>query len=157
VVNGQSNPRLSDIAPELARILKRSVLISPPRFQVGDIRVETVAVAMRDGTKLATDLYLPPGLPAPAVLVRTPYLRDADVLVGTALSLARRGYVVASQDCRGTGKSEPDSWDYYLFEPEDGYDFDGWASRQPWCDGFLGAGGASYGGQNSGTWPNTPR
>ena len=146
-MNGQSTPRLIDIAPELARILKRSVLISPPQFQVGDIRVETVAVAMRDGTKLATDLYLPPRLPAPSVLVRTPYLRDADALVGVLLSLARRGYAVAAQDCRGTGKSEPESWDYYLYEPEDGYDFVDWASRQPWCDGFLGACGGSYVGQ----------
>lgn len=146
-MNGHSTPRLIDIAPELARILKRSVLISPPRFQVGDIRVETVAVAMRDGTKLATDLYLPPELPAPSVLVRTPYLRDADALVGVLLSLARRGYAVAAQDCRGTGKSEPESWDYYLYEPEDGYDFVDWASRQPWCDGFLGACGGSYVGQ----------
>ena len=32
-------------------------------------------VAMRDGVRLATDVYLPPGVaePVPAILVRTPY------------------------------------------------------------------------------------
>ncbi len=146
-MNEKQSPRLIDVAPGLARILKRSVLVTPPRFEVADIRLETVTVAMRDGTKLATDLYLPPELPAPTVLVRTPYLRDSDALVAVLLSLARRGYAVASQDCRGTGKSEPDSWDYYLYEPEDGYDFVDWASRQPWRDGFLASCGGSYVGQ----------
>ena len=59
--------RLIDVAPELAHILKRSLIITQPRFGVSDIRVETVKVSMRDGTKLATDLYLPPKLPAPTI------------------------------------------------------------------------------------------
>jgi uncharacterized protein len=139
--------RLIDVAPELARILKRSLMFTQARFGVSDIRVETVKLSMRDGTKLATDLYLPPKLPAPTVLVRTPYSRDADALAGVFLSLARRGYAVASQDCRGTGKSEPDSWDYYVYEPTDSYDFVDWVSQQTWCDGFLGSCGGSYVGQ----------
>jgi uncharacterized protein len=144
---GTPSPRLVDVAPELARILKRSLLLTPSKCGAADIRIETVMAVMRDGTKLATDLYLPPDLPAPTVLVRTPYLRDADVLAGVFLNLARRGYAVAAQDCRGTGKSEPDSWDYYMYEPEDGYDFVDWVSRQHWCDGFLGSCGGSYVGQ----------
>ena len=48
------------------------------------------------------------------------------------MSFARRGYVVVSQDSRGTGDSEPNSWDYYMFEPEDGYDFVEWISKQEW-------------------------
>ncbi len=140
-------PRLRDVAPGLARILNRSVIVTEPRFGVAEINVRTVMVSMRDGMNLATDIYLPPGGPAPTVLVRTPYHRDADALAAVLLNLARRGYAVASQDCRGTGKSEPDSWDYYLYEPEDGYDFVEWVSRQPWCDGFLASCGGSYVGQ----------
>ena len=141
------SPRLVDVAPELARILKRSLLLTPSRCGVADIRIETVTVVMRDGTKLATDLYLPPELPAPAVLVRTPYHRNANALAGIFLSLARCGYAVAAQDCRGTGKSEPESWDYYMYEPEDSYDFVDWVNRQRWCDGFLASCGGSYVGQ----------
>ena len=141
------SPRLCDISPELARILERSRIHTPPTVAVPDVRCETVMVAMRDGVQLATDLYLPPVLPAPAIAMRTPYGRDADGYAGVFLSLARRGYVVVSQDCRGTGASEPDSWDYYMYEPEDGYDLVEWVSRQGWFDGFLGSCGGSYAGQ----------
>lgn len=139
--------RLADTAPDLQRILERSMIHTPPRFAVSEIRCETVMVAMRDGARLATDVYLPPAIPAPAIAVRTPYSRGGDALVGAYLAFARRGYVVISQDCRGTGNSEPDHWDYYMYEPEDGYDFVDWVSRQSWFSGFLGSCGSSYVGQ----------
>jgi predicted acyl esterase len=139
--------RLMDVAPGLARILNRPIIHTPPRFAASDIRCETAMVEMRDGVKLATDIYLPPKLPAPGLAVRTPYSRGADWLVGVGHSFARRGYVVISQDCRGTGDSEPASWDYYMYEPEDGYDFVGWIGQQAWFDGFLGSFGGSYVGQ----------
>lgn len=138
---------LSAAAPELAEILARNELLGAPRFAVSEIACETVQVVMRDGVRLATDVYRPPLTTAPAVVVRTPYGRDADGIVPTFLSLARRGYVVASQDCRGTGSSEPNHWDYYVREPEDGVDFVDWVTRQPWFDGFIGSFGASYVGQ----------
>jgi predicted acyl esterase len=102
---------------------------------------------MRDGTQLATDIYFPPVLPGPVVVMRTPYGRAADGNVGAFLSFARRGYIVVSQDCRGTGASEPDSWDYYMYESEDGYDLIEWITHQDWFGGFLGACGGSYVGQ----------
>jgi len=139
--------RLIDTARSLARILKRPVLHTPPQYATSELRYETVKVRMRDGIGLATDMYLPPRLPAPCIAVRTPYARGADWLVGVALSLARRGYAVLCQDCRGTGDSEPNGWDYYLFEPEDGYDFVDWIRAQTWFDGFLGSLGGSYVGQ----------
>ncbi len=102
---------------------------------------------MRDGVRLATDVYLPPLPCGPAIAVRTPYSRGMDAYAGTFLSFARRGYVVVSQDCRGTGDSEPDHWDYYMYEPEDGYDLVEWISHQPWFEGFLASCGGSYMGQ----------
>jgi predicted acyl esterase len=138
---------LSARAPELSEILARNELLSTPRYAVPEIACETVQVAMRDGVRLATDVYRPPVPAAPAIVLRTPYGRDADGIVPTLLALARRGYVVASQDCRGTGRSEPNHWDYYVREPEDGVDFVDWVTRQPWFDGFIGAFGASYVGQ----------
>lgn len=106
---------------------------------------------MRDGTRLATDLYLPPALPAPVIVCRTPYSRGMDAYAGAFLSFARRGYVVVSQDCRGTGDSEPESWDYYVYEPDDGCDLIDWIVRQSWFGGFIGACGGSYVGQTQ--WP----
>jgi predicted acyl esterase len=103
---------------------------------------ETVWVEMRDGVRLATDLYLPAQIPAPAVAMRTPYGRGR--YADGFRALARRGYVVASQDCRGTGDSEPDHWDYYMYEREDSWDFVDWISQQQWFGEFLGALGGSY-------------
>lgn len=102
---------------------------------------------MRDGVRLATDVYRPPMQRAPAIVMRTPYGRAGDKIVRTLLALARSGYVVVSQDCRGTGDSEPATWDYYMYEPEDGYDLVAWVSVQDWFDGFVGGCGGSYSGQ----------
>ena len=49
---------------------------------------ETVLVPMRDGTRLATDVYRPPVGRAPAIALRTPYGRAT--LDATFLSLAWR-------------------------------------------------------------------
>jgi uncharacterized protein len=148
--------RLEDMSPELARVLTREGETSPS-FAVSEIRCKTIWITMRDGVRLATDIYLPPKLPAPAIAMRTPYARGRDMLVGPFMSLARRGYIVISQDCRGTGDSEPDSWDYYLHEAEDGYDLVEWVIRQDWFDGFLGSCGGSYVGQTQWCMATHPR
>ena len=82
----------------------------PPEFEAA---VETgVVVPMRDGVKLATDIYRPAraGSPAegrfPAVIYRTPYNKDGQKAAGTFL--ARHGYVVLVQDVRGRFASEGD-------------------------------------------------
>jgi hypothetical protein len=140
-VTGPTPERLADVAPEFLAVLAGE---QPPRttYPAGAIRAETARVAMRDGVRLATDLYLPPVTPAPAIAMRTPYGRTT--LREAYLALARAGYVVIAQDCRGTGDSEPDEWDFYVFERDDSLDFVSWAARQPWYAGFLGAMGGSY-------------
>lgn len=143
-MNRARSQGLAERRADLARILRRSVIATPALYAVSEIRCETLPVLARDGIRLATDVYRCPGGSAPTLVVRTPYGRGADGLAGALLSLARRGYVVIAQDCRGTGASEPESWDYYLNEPEDSYDLIEWVTRQPWFDGFVGALGGSY-------------
>ncbi len=139
--------RLDDIAPELAEVLRRPAQLPEPEFSVADIAVSTMMAPMRDGVRLATDVYMPPVQSGPVIAMRTPYSRDLDSNVGAFMSLARRGYIVVSQDCRGTGGSEPESWDYYVNEPADSYDLIEWISQQSWFDGFVGSTGGSYVGQ----------
>lgn len=138
--------KLTAVAPELERILTLGGAVSgtAPRFSDTEIRRETVWVTMRDGVRLATDLYLPPSTPAPAIAFRTPYGRTQRAQ--TFNSFARRGFIVLAQDCRGTGDSEPDRWDCYIHEWEDSADLVMWASRQEWFNGFLSACGGSYSG-----------
>jgi predicted acyl esterase len=140
-VTGTMPRRLADAAPEFLAVLagERQARASYPRDV---IRLETDRVAMRDGVQLATDLYLPPVTPAPAIAVRTPYGRGS--LRELCIDLASVGYLVIAQDCRGTGDSEPGHWDFYVYEREDSLDFVTWATGQPWYGGFLGSMGGSY-------------
>ena len=73
-------------------------------------RVEKdVMVPMRDGQTLATDLWIPDGGPAPALLVRTPYDKDVPNLLANSLNvqaLLEAGYAVVFQDCRGKYRSD---------------------------------------------------
>nr|WP_053000354.1 CocE/NonD family hydrolase [Sphingomonas sp. Y57] len=133
-------PLLGDVAPDLQNILD-GAHHAGTRFEPGQIRKETVLVAMRDGIRLATDLYFPPVLSAPTIAIRTPYGRETFRDVS---AFAEHGYVVAIQDVRGTGDSEPDHWDSFIYEGEDGVDFVEWVTHQPWYDGFVGSAGGSY-------------
>lgn len=118
-----------------------------------------VMVAMRDGVRLATDVYRPAGVdgPLPVILERTPYdktgVSRSEVGVGrpvpatrpeVAAFFARHGYAVVMQDCRGRYRSEG-SFTKYVSEAEDGFDTLDWLARQPWCNGRVGTMGLSYG------------
>src|SRR5690349_9955295 len=80
--------RLADASPDLEHILTRGSVEakSPIRFAEGDIRRQTIWMRTRDGVRLATDLYQPPILPAPSVVLRTPYGRASEHYVRAALS-----------------------------------------------------------------------
>jgi putative CocE/NonD family hydrolase len=111
-----------------------------------------VSAEMRDGTELATDIYRPadPATgepieePKPALLDRTPYGKRGR-MERHGEWYAKRGYVVAIQDCRGRFDSEGE---FYIFknEAEDGHDTVEWLAERDCCDGQVGTVGTSYGG-----------
>jgi len=107
-------------------------------------------VAARDGTALATDLYLPArgGAPAagrfPVLVERTPYDKRRAVLVRSARYFARRGYAVVLQDVRGRFASQGEWYFLSAVEGPDGFDTLAWITAQPWCDGKVGTMGLSY-------------
>jgi hypothetical protein len=150
--------RLLECAPHLEQALTVGGL--PPRkFDVSTVTCETVMVPMRDGVHLATDVYRPPIAEGPVVVVRTPYDRMSDErgYVASLFALAGRGYFVISQDVRGTGQSEPDTWDYYIFEPEDGWDCIEWVSSRPGATASLDPSAPPTSGRRNGKWRCTPR
>ncbi|MCI0628261.1 MAG: CocE/NonD family hydrolase [Acidobacteria bacterium] len=94
---------------------------------------ETVLVEMRDGIKLATDVYtLAPGKGQPVLLMRTPYNKGSGQK--TAELYARSGYTVVVQDCRGRYASGG-SFVPYNTEGQDGFDTLEWITKQPWSNG----------------------
>jgi len=113
-----------------------------------------VPVTMRDGTRLAIDLYFPPQPGRyPVLLERTPYGKHQSVMVsiGAPVFLAANGYIVAVQDARGRYASEglwypfrDEAWG----EAQDGFDTVEWLARQEWCDGKVGTFGGSFAGFN---------
>jgi putative CocE/NonD family hydrolase len=75
------------------------------------------------------------------ILVRTPYKKEMNELTGNYY--AKRGYVVAIQDCRGRFASEG-TWEPFIYESKDGYDAIEWLGTQEWSKGKVGMIGASY-------------
>ncbi len=127
-----------------------------------------VMVTMRDGVRLATDVYVPAttGSAAagkhPVILERTPYNKTAPSRsertptnpsplgrAEVAAFFARRGYAVVYQDCRGRYKSEGE-FVKYLSDGNDGYDTCAWIVKQPWCNGRIATMGLSYAAHTQG-------
>jgi uncharacterized protein len=110
-----------------------------------DARAEQVMVTMRDGTRLATDVYLPDRVPAATVLVRLPYDKCGRYTFMPALAplVLERSYAFVVQDVRGKFRSEGETMPY-LHEVPDGYDTIEWVTAQTWSNGRVGVFGDSY-------------
>jgi putative CocE/NonD family hydrolase len=103
-----------------------------------------VAVPMRDGVNLFTDIYRPAGDgPFPTLMQRTPYDKSMMNLGQLTLRAVERGYAVVMQDVRGRFASEGE-FNTFVNERNDGYDMLEWLTQQPWCDGNVGMFSQSY-------------
>lgn len=115
-------------------------------------------VTVRDGTRLAVDVYRPTkdgkivDTPLPVVWTFTPYNRATRTASGevrpsdaSQLSLVSYGYVVAIADVRGKGASfGVRNGPADANETNDAYDITEWLARQPWANGKVGMTGCSY-------------
>ena len=110
-----------------------------------------VMLPMRDGVRLATDIYRPKNAtgPVPTIFVKTPYnFNYWDVRTGAprdmtaALTAIKRGYAYVDQNERGHFFSEGN---YDILGPPrtDGADAIEWITSQPWSNGKLGTIGCS--------------
>lgn len=102
-------------------------------------------IPMRDGVRLATEIFLPPQTErAPAVLVRTPYGRQQAARY--APEYGGSGCAVIVQDTRGRGDSGGSIILANENEIDDGYDTIDWIARQEWSNGRVGiTGGSGHG------------
>jgi putative CocE/NonD family hydrolase len=121
-----------------------------PRPAEYDVAVEkNVTITVRDGTRLAADVYRPArgGSPVdgrfPTLLTRTPYDKNGSAADGRYY--AEHGYNVVANDIRGRYASEG-TWRLMADDPADGFDVVEWIARQPWSDGKVGTFGTSYPG-----------
>jgi putative CocE/NonD family hydrolase len=106
-----------------------------------------VMVPMRDGVRLATDIFLPTlngtviAEKVPTILERTPYNKNPSEPDGRYY--AARGYAFVAQDVRGRFNSEG-VWHMLTDDGRDGYDATEWIGKQPWSNGSIGMIGTSY-------------
>ena len=136
----------------------------PPPHDVTDgvLVHRNVMVTMRDGIRLAADIYrpaadgVPHAGPLPVILERTAYGKSersrSEIELGMDLPMTRaevashfvrHGYVVIYQDCRGRYGSEGE-FVKYLSEGADGFDTLDWIVQQAWSSGKVGTMGLSY-------------
>ena len=95
----------------------------------------TTWITMRDGVRLAADVYLPTGTPPwPVILTRTPYNRQTDAVDPEWIQdVNNRGSVYVVKDTRGRFESEgADSvfWTDGWGALQDGYDTIEWIAVQ---------------------------
>jgi len=123
---------------------------------------ENIMVPMRDGVKLATDIYRPAQQGQwPVLVTRLPYNKDRRFpfeyppftkekrifleLNFDSARVVEAGYVIVAQDTRGRFASEGE-FEPFVHEVEDGADAITWAASQPWSSGQVGMFGVSYQG-----------
>ena len=127
-----------------------------------DIVMQEAWIPMRDGVRLAADIYFPrghepgakhSGEALPVLLEYLPYRKTESRASRHALYsfFIRHGYIVARVDIRGTGNSEGHliEYEYSEQEQQDGEDAIAWLARQPYASGKVGMFGLSWGGFNS--------
>src|ERR1700710_445618 len=136
-------------APDPALVARRNAI----EKQLEDIAVidRKVMVPMRDGKRMATDIYRPKDTSKkyPIIFVRTPYnFNFWDVKLGAPrdmsaeLEAVKRGYIYVEMNERGHFFSEGN---YDILGPPltDGTDAITWMTAQPWSNGKVGTIGCS--------------
>ena len=116
---------------------------------------QKVMMPMRDGVRLATDIYRPKtDEPVPIIFSKTPYnfnaWRDGEFRarsMSRALDVVKRGYAYVVQNERGRYFSEGE-WDILGPPTTDGYDAFSWMADQSWCNGKI----ATYGCSSTAEW-----
>jgi putative CocE/NonD family hydrolase len=116
---------------------------------------QKVMMPMRDGVRLATDIYRPKtDQKVPVIFSKTPYnfnsYGDGELRTRTmsrALDAVKKGYAYVVQNERGRYFSEGD-WDILGPPTTDGYDAFSWMAEQPWCNGKI----ATYGCSSTAEW-----
>ncbi|WP_020600249.1 CocE/NonD family hydrolase [Spirosoma panaciterrae] len=111
---------------------------------------QKVMMPMRDGVRLATDIYRPKTeQKVPIIFSKTPYNFNAwgdgeqhQNAYQAALDAVKRGYAYVVQNERGKFFSEGE-WDILGPPTTDGYDAFSWMAKQPWSNGKIGTYGCS--------------
>ena len=146
----ESGGRYPDLAP--CTTVKNGILME-----------RDVAVPMRDGIILYTDIYRPEGaISIPAIVAWGPYGKSVSYLGRGPMPgvppvspmtkfegpdpayWCKCGYAVINIDARGAGNSEGDMLQFSTAEGRDVHDLIEWVAGREWCNGKVGMSGNSW-------------
>lgn len=133
-----------------------------------EIKVTSLYLTMRDGTRIATSVYLPADIKAgeklPVIFHQTRYWRSIDLRWPLSVikskfvdayarmikKIVLNRYAVVNIDVRGTGASFGCQRDPFSIEQiKDAEEVVNWIVKQHWSDGMVGLLGASYTGMSA--------
>ncbi len=140
---------------------------NPRQVTVDGLTIDyDVAVPLRDGVKIYVDTYRPAGVegPLPAIILWSAYGKHyrwprpvlnafthganvsdyAPIEAPDPLTWCPAGYALVVPDPRGINSSEGDASAWTPQEGLDIHDTIEWIAEQPWSNGKVGMGGASY-------------
>ncbi len=150
---------MKHLSPFLVFFLPLFLCVSKPvraqedtykKLQAVAIIEQKVMMPMRDGVRLATDIYRPKtDKPVPIIFSKTPYnfngWGDGEQKQNSyqvALDAVKHGYAYVVQNERGKFFSEGE-WDILGPPTTDGYDAFSWMAKQSWSNGKIGTYGCS--------------
>ena len=125
-----------------------------PPLPDGIVLEEDVYVTMRDGVRVAADIYRPqqPGQ-YPGILSMSPYIKEIQqwppvishsIEAGRTSFFVPNGYVHVIVSSRGAGLSQGQWSPFAIEQQQDGFDMVEWIAEQPWCNGSVTMLGDSY-------------
>lgn len=134
-------------------------VVYPDPAPPGVIVEKNVLIPMRDGVRLALDIYKPAAdkEPRPAILAYSPFQKERIFESAKPAFYCQNGYVCVQAAERGSGYSEGKFAFHGSDAAKDGYDIIEWIAGQQWCNGNVAMMGASgYGVMQWKTAPLNP-
>jgi putative CocE/NonD family hydrolase len=138
---------------------KNDDVIYPDPLPAGVILEKNIMVKMRDGVKVALDVYKPSHGkgPWPVIFAYSPFQKERFFESAKPAFYCPNGYVCVQAAERGIGFSQGQFSFHGAKAAQDGYDIIEWIARQPWCSGSVAMMGASgYGVMQWTTAPLNP-
>jgi predicted acyl esterase len=129
------------------KIMRKEIcdVIYPAPVPKGVYLDKNVYVPMRDGVKLALDIYRPKKGkgPWPAILAYSPFQKERFFESAKPVFYCANGYICVQATERGSGFNEGKFTFHSQVAAQDGYDIVEWIASQPWCNGNVAMMGAS--------------
>src|SRR4030042_1855343 len=119
---------------------KKYDIVYPEPVPAGVRLQKNVYATMRDGVKIAADIYRPAQGkgPWPVIFAYSPFQKERFFESAKPVFYCAHGYVCVQAAERGSGINQGKFTFQGNTAAQDGYDLIEWMAKQPWCNGNIG-------------------